>query len=98
MNRWLLALVYGVCFFILFIAVQWPFANVLMESNGHWFFGTSKWYFGSDPNWEYRYAFPPWNLNSLMEWIIGIPIALVIATTAARIGISWGNWLKQIVR
>jgi len=98
MNRWLLALLYGVFFFILFIAVQWPFANVLMASRGHWFFGTSKWYFGSDPNWEYRYAFPPWKLNSLMEWVIGIPIALVIATLAARIGISWGNWLKRIVR
>jgi len=97
-NRWLLALFYGVCFFVLFIAVQWPFANVLMASNGHWFFGTSKWYFGSDPNWEYRYAFPPWNLNSSMDWAIGIPIALVIGTLAARIGISWGHWLKRIVR
>ena len=97
-NRWLLALVYGVCFFILFIAAQWPLADVLMASKGHWFFGTSSWYFGADPNWEYRYAFPPWSLNSSMDWAIGIPIALVIGTIAARIGISWGHWLRRIVR
>ena len=97
-NHWLLALIFGVCFLILFIAVQWPFASVLMASKGHWFFGTSKWYFGSDPDWEYRYAFPPWNLNSTKEWAIGIPIAVAIAVIAARIGISWGHWLKRIVR
>jgi hypothetical protein len=97
-NRWLLALLSGACFLILFIAAQWPFANVLMASKGHWFFGTSKWYFGADPNWEYRYAFPPWNLDSTKEWATGIPIALAIATIAARIGISWGHWLKRIVR
>lgn len=98
MNRWLLALACGACFLLLFLAVQWPFANALMASKGHWFFGTSKWYFGTDPNWEYRYAFPPWNLNSVREWAIGIPIALMIAFVASRIGISWGNWLKSIVR
>jgi hypothetical protein len=97
-NHWLLAFAFGACFLVLFIAAQWPFANVLMASKGHWFFGTSKWYFGSDPDWEYRYAFPPWNLNSTKEWAIGIPIALAIATIAARIGISWGHWLKRIVR
>jgi hypothetical protein len=97
-NRWLLALPLAVCFLILFLAVQWPFANVLMASKGHWFFGTSKWYFGSDPNWEYRYAFPPWQLNSAKEWALGLPIALVIATLASRVGINWGHWLKRIVR
>ena len=98
LNRWLLALVFGVCFFIVFIAVQWPLANMLMASKGHWFFGTSKWYFGSDPNWEYRYAFPPWQLNSLKEWAIGSLVALLIATLSSRVGINWGNWLKRIVR
>ena len=98
MNRWLLAVPYASYFLVLFIAVQWPFADVLMASKGHWFFGTSKWYFGSNPNWEYRYAFPPWQLNSIKEWAIGFPIALAIAILTSRVGISWGNWLKRIVR
>jgi hypothetical protein len=97
-NRWLLALAFGCCFFVLFIAVQWPFANLLMASNGHWFLGTSKWYFGSDPNWEYRFSFPPWHLNSGKDWAVSIPIVLIIGTLASRVGVSWGHWLKRIVR
>ncbi len=97
-NRWLQALVYASCFLFVFLALQWPFANVLMSSKGHWFFGTAKWYFGSDPNWEYRYAFPPWNLSSGMQWLTGLPIALLVGVLASRTGVTWGQWLKRIVR
>lgn len=97
-NAWLKALAYAVCFLCLLIPVQWPFANLLMASKGSWLLGTATWYFGSDPNWEYRYAFGPWMVNSPSEWLKGIPLALVFGFLSSRIGLSWGNWMKSIMR
>lgn len=98
LNAWILALRYGVAFVFLFLLVQWPMGSVLMASKGHYFFGTSKWYFGSDPDWEYRYAFPPWLVSSGIEWLIGLPIAVVLSVLSSRIGLMWGNWMKRIIR
>ncbi len=97
-NRWLRALVYGSSFLIILLIVQWPFANILMASRGHWFFGTSKWYFGSDPNWAYRYEFGDWMVSSGINLVKGIAIALAIAILSARIGLAWGHWMKKIMR
>ncbi|HEY9046384.1 MAG TPA: hypothetical protein VIN08_10835, partial [Ohtaekwangia sp.] len=69
-----------------------------MASKGHWFFGTSKWYFGSDPTWQYRYAFGDWMVSSGMDLTKGLAIALVIAILISRVAISWGQWMKKIVR
>ncbi len=97
-NRWLNILYYGIAFLIVFVIFQWPFANVLMASKGHWFFGTSKWYFGSDPNWEFRYAFGEWMVTTGMNLVIGLAIALGISVFSSFVGLSWGNWMKKIVR
>ncbi len=97
-NKWLLALIYSVCFLVAFIIVQWPFANVLMASNGHWFFGTAKWYFGSEPDWEYRYSFGPWMISSGMELVYGLLIAFLIGIVSSRTGLAWGHWMKKVVR
>lgn len=97
-NAWVRAAGYAIAFVISFMAVQWPFASLLMASKGHWFFGTSRWYFGSDPNWEYRFAFGPWMNASVADIAIGLPIALMIGYISSRIGITWGTWMKKIVR
>jgi hypothetical protein len=98
LNRWLRVLLYGVSFLVIFAAVQWPFANVLMASEGHWFFGTSKWYFGTDPTWVYRYAFGDWMVSTGLDLVKGLAIALLIAILSSHIGLSWGNWMKKIMR
>lgn len=97
-NRWIRAGAYAFCFLTVLALVQWPFANLLMSSKGHWFLGTSKWYFGSDPNWEFRYSFGPWMITSGMELVKGMAIALVIGLLAARVGLAWGSWMKRIMR
>ncbi|MEO8470859.1 MAG: hypothetical protein ABI477_01660 [Chryseolinea sp.] len=97
-HAWILSLRYGILFTMIFLLVQWPFASVLMASKGNYFFGTSRWYFGSDPNWEYRYAFGPWMESSAADWAIGLPIALAISVLSARVGVSWGRWMQKIVR
>jgi hypothetical protein len=97
-NRWVKSLLYGFAFLVVFLLVQWPFANVLMASKGHWFFATSRWYFGNEPTWEFRYAFADWMISSGMDLVIGLSIALGLAIVSAFVGLSWGNWMKKIVR
>ena len=97
-NQWLRSLSYGFCFLFILLVLQWPFANVLMASKGHWFFGTSRWYFGADPNWIYRYAFNPSQLETGLNLTKGIFIALIVAVLSSRVGVSWGNWMKKVVR
>ena len=97
-NRWVKSLLYGFAFLVVFLLVQWPFANVLMASKGHWFFATSRWYFGSEPTWEFRYAFADWMVSSGMDLVIGLSIALGLSIVSAFVGLTWGNWMKKIVR
>ncbi len=89
---------YGSLFLISLLLIQWPFANVLMASKGHWFFATSRWYFGSEPTWEFRYAFADWMVSSGWDLVAGLGIAFGLALISSAIGITWGNWMKKIVR
>jgi hypothetical protein len=99
-NDWLLAGLYALAFMVVFLLVQWPFGEFLLTSpaarNG--FFLAYSWTYGGPPDWEYRYAFAPWYTQSVAEFAIGFGKALVIATLSARLGLLWGNWMKQVVR
>ena len=99
-NDWLLALILGLAFTTVVFAVQYPFGNFLLESplTRNWFWGTNSWSFQSDTDWEYRYKFAPWNDKSIAQWILGLGLALVFSIISSRIGLAWGNWMKQIQR
>jgi hypothetical protein len=97
-NGWLRAAIYGAAFLFVLFPFQYFFGDVLMASKGHWFFGTSKWYFSIDPNWVNRYSYSESMYASATQLLIGLPIALVIAVLSSRVGIAWGNWMKKIVR
>lgn len=99
-NDWLLAGVYGLVFMGLLLAVQWPFGEFLLTSpyaqNG--VFLSYSWTYNSPPDWEYRYAFAPWNLQSTADFAIGFGKACLYAILSARVGLLWGNWMKRVVR
>ncbi|MFP4339125.1 MAG: hypothetical protein ACLFQO_01710 [Cyclobacteriaceae bacterium] len=98
-NPWLLALMIGPAFVLLHLAVQWPFGDFLMSPYArNWFFAQESWYFGNDPDWEYRYAYAPWMVNSGWALIKGLLIATVISVLTARLGLHWGGWMKKIQR
>lgn len=99
MNTWARAAIYGAVFLVALLAVQWPFGDFLMsEYSRNWFFGTTSWYFGSSPDWEYRYAFAPWMEDTGLTLAKGLGIALVIGFLSARTGLAWGNWMKKVYR
>lgn len=100
LNDWVLAAVMSAAFVLVLLMFQWPFGGFLRESPHarNWFFGSHYYYFGNDPNWEYRYKFAPWELQTVPEFAMGIAYALVFGYVSARIGLAWGKWMRKIQR
>jgi hypothetical protein len=98
-NQWLLSLFIAFGFLVILLAVQYPFGDFLMsEYARNWFFGTESWYFGNSPDWEGRFKFMPWNLEELPAFLKGLGIALVVGFFSTRLGLTWGNWMRQVQR
>ncbi|WP_229252618.1 hypothetical protein [Dyadobacter helix] len=100
LNDWWLAMALGSIFLIVFFVVQWNFGGFLMESPHarNWFFGSTSWYFGNKPDFEFRYKFAPWMLESTTELYKGLAIAFVSSLVSARVGLAWGKWMNKIQR
>ncbi|GAB3687367.1 hypothetical protein GCM10027592_00800 [Spirosoma flavus] len=100
LNDWVLALIYGVVFMLILLAVQWPFGEFLQTSpyarNG--FFLSNSWSYDSPPDWKYRFEFAPWYQQSSADFWMGFAKSLLYATLSARVGLYWGNWMKRIAR
>jgi hypothetical protein len=93
------ALALGISFTLILLAVQWPFGDFLITASArNWFFGTTSWYFGSDPNYEFRYAFAPYNISSGTALITGIGSAIILGILSSWLGLSWGRWMKSVKR
>ncbi|MGV8878653.1 MAG: hypothetical protein ACOH2A_06440 [Sphingobacteriaceae bacterium] len=98
-NAFIKALSLGALLIMVMLVVQWLMGSFLMSPYArNWVFGTTSWYFGSDPNWEYRYAFAPWNEEPLPVFVKGIGFALLIASVSAWLGLTWGKWMKSVKR
>ncbi len=97
-NKWLRALILGITFFAILLAVQWFFgAFLLSQKAGNAFFLTPSIPYSANPNW------PGWSnfhtfQGSQMALIQGFALAAVFAILSARIGISWGLWMKELKR
>ena len=98
-SDWQKALLIAPLFIAIFVAVQWPFGDFLMTPYArNWFFGTETWYFGNNPDWEYRYAFAPWMVSSGWSFVKGLLIAVGLAILTTRLGLLWGRWMQQVRR
>lgn len=95
-NRWLQAAVLGSAFFVLFLAVQWWFANFLMTpaaANG--FFGTIYLDYLTSPDSieaGKNFVHPEHSFWTLMA------IAWAVAIGTSRIGVGWGEWMRTVQR
>lgn len=87
-------------FLAIFFVVQWFFGAFLQTSTyaRGWFFGSYAWYFGANPDWEYRFAFYPDRTDAGIALIKGLGIAAVIAILFGSLGYKWGGWMKKIQR
>ena len=87
-------------FLLIFFIVQWNFGGFLHTSPlaRNWFFGSYSWYFGANPDWPYRYAFYPDNIDTGFALVKGMLVASVFSVLSGLVGYKWGGWMKRVQR
>ncbi|MEJ7767614.1 MAG: hypothetical protein WKF89_07365 [Chitinophagaceae bacterium] len=100
MNQWLLAAAVSVVFVTALMLVQYPFSGFLLQSPSarNLFFGSHSWYYGADPNWEYRFKFQS---NEIEQWPVLMgraAIAVLLGLVVSRVSLRWGTWMQSIQR
>jgi hypothetical protein len=98
-NPWLQAIVSGPVFVGVLMAVQWPFASFLMSpASRNWVFGTIYFDYNLHPNSYYaRNLFVPLEKTPGRFWG-EMTAAVAGAVVTTRLGIGWGNWMREIRR
>ena len=94
---WAAALVLGVSFLALFLAVQWPFARFLLSpAANNWFFlGDRIWDYGSTPGpWQHQF----WTFRNDPVTPRALGLALLLGCAACGLGLSWGSWMAKVRR
>jgi hypothetical protein len=99
-NDWTKAAFITIIFVAILVAVQYPFGGFLVESPlaRNWFFGSDAWYYGADPQWEFRYKFQPKEIQEFSQILLGGAKAIVIGFFLARLSLRWGKWMQSIQR
>jgi hypothetical protein len=99
-NDWIRAAMLSCAFVLLLFAVQFPFSSFLLESPlaRNKFFGSESWYYAADPDWEYRYKFASWEIQSAGAMVTGLAIAVLIGFAFARLSLRWGKWFTSVSR
>jgi len=98
-GKWQASLVAGMAFVLVLMAVQWPFGSFLMSNaSRNWMFGTHYFYYAMPPSaYEARQMFVPIETTTL-QFIKTLGIALLAAIISTRLGITWGNWMREVRR
>jgi hypothetical protein len=98
-RKWPQSAVMGTVFLVAFVAVQWPFADFLISpASGDWFFGTNYFaYFASPNGFDVRHLFFPAERTAVQFWLT-MAEALVLAILSSRLGLSVGEWVRNIRR
>lgn len=98
-SLWWKAVVGGVAFLAILIAVQWPFA-IFMSSPAanNWFFNNNNYPYFAQPEWpEVRHVFVPWEATAALFWR-NMGLAFVLSVVNMWLGTLFGNWLAQAKR
>lgn len=98
LNRWALAAVAGTAFLLVYVAVQWPFADFMMTPAArNRFFGAHYMSYMVPPtSFVGRYLFfPP---EPQRDFLVGMGWALVLAIASTRFSLGWGDWMRKIQR
>lgn len=98
-RPWSQAIEAGGAFFVVFVAVQWPFAQFLLSpAADHWFFA------GGGKQWPFFLRIVPgaetafWPAPGAEFTLAGAAFAAALAVLAARGGLSIGEWMKRVQR
>jgi hypothetical protein len=97
--RWQQALLGGVAFLAILIAVQWPFATFMMSpAANNWFFSNNNFpYFDVPSSPNVRHVFANWEATPAWFWR-NIGLAFLASVLSMWLGIVFGNWLRRVRR
>jgi hypothetical protein len=101
-SDWLLALLLGITFVAIMVAVHWFWSEFMLTPwTRNFFFAADKWdYNYLLGSWRYQY----WGLDgphhtfALLPFARGLGIATLLAAVSARVGLSWGNGMSRVTR
>ena len=97
-KLWQIALVSGIIFTVVMVAVEWPFANFLMsKASQNRFFGTGYFDYNSRPFGNSRlrlFSHPQYGLPLLR----GLTVAAVWAMASTWVGLAFGRWMRGVQR
>jgi hypothetical protein len=98
-SRWLVAFLVGPLFLLVFLAVQWPFADFLNSPAArNAIFGSHYFAYNTPPtSYGATYRYFPVEPSAAAFWRV-LAMAFVFATLSARVGLSVGQWLLRIKR
>jgi hypothetical protein len=98
-NKWLQALVAGVGFVVVMIAVQWPAGSFLVSPLAeNRIFGTDYYSYMMRPSdYHYAHEFFAWEKTRADFWL-GMVFAFVAAILTTRVGLAWGDWMRRVRR
>jgi hypothetical protein len=97
-KMWQIALVSGVIFTAVMVAVEWPFANFLLShASENRFFGTMYFDYGSRPlgHGRLRLFLPPQDGFVVAK---GLAIAAFCAMASTWVGLTFGKWMRGVQR
>jgi hypothetical protein len=99
-NDWKKAAFISAAFVAILLIVQYPFSGFLVESPlaRNWFFGSNAWYYGANPDWEFRYKFRSDEAEPFASILFGALKAIIIGFFIARLSLRWGKWMQSIQR
>jgi hypothetical protein len=99
LNRWAQAAILGATSLASFLAVQWPFASLLMSpASRNWFFATNNLPYFMPPtsHWAQNAWLP--TETTTLQFALRMLLALAAGILMTRVGLSWGDWMRRIRR
>jgi hypothetical protein len=97
-KLWQIALVSGVIFTAVMVAVEWPFANFLLSpASQNRFFGTMYFDYGSRPYGHDRLRLFL-NPEHGFELVKGLITAAFWAMASTWVGLAFGKWMRGVQR
>lgn len=96
---WKKAVVAGLGFEALVVAIQWPFTSFLLSPAGrNWFFYPDAFdYRTTATSYFYRQLFYPWTKSPEL-FAAEMALSFAIAVIMMWLGLYWGGWLAKVKR
>lgn len=97
-TRWVQSVVGGTVFLVVFLAVEWPFADFLMSPAArNWFFGSIYFDYLTSPESDlFQNRFEP-SIGGV-GFVSRLAWACVISILMTKLGLWWGEWMRRVRR